>query len=198
MPCSRNVYATVVTLVVMAVCATAQAQTPTYSNIGRAPTDQEIKQWDIAIGPSGKELPPGSGTAKEGATIYQAKCAICHAPALEGTIYGSRLVGSKATLATATPMRTVGSFWAYSTTLWDYINRAMPRKPFKEGSLTANEVYALTAFVLQKNGIIQETDVMNATSLPRVEMPNHDGFLPPEPDWDWYQQFCRLGLCRPR
>ena len=158
--------------------AAAQAQTPDLPDIGRTPTDQEIRQWDIAIGPSGKELPPGRGTAKVGAAIYAAKCLICHGPSLEGTQYGSRLVGSKATLTTSTPMRTVGSFWAYATTLWDYINRAMPRAPFKEGSLTANEVYALTAFVLYKNGIVKERRGDRRPEPAAVQMPNRDGFLP--------------------
>jgi len=175
-----------------------RAQLPSYPNIGRAPTPEEIREWDIAVGPSGRELPPGRGTAKEGEPIYLAKCAICHAPTLEGTMYGSRLVGDHASLTTPRPVRTVGSFWAYATTVLDYINRAMPRSPFKEGSLTANEVYALTAFVLNKNGIIRDTDVMDAASLPKVHMPNRDGFVPARPDWSWYQRNCRLGLCRRR
>jgi cytochrome c len=173
----------------------ARAQMPNYPGIGRTPTAQEIGSWDIAIGPSGQGLPPGGGTAKDGALVYLAKCQICHGPALEGTQYGSRLVGSRATLTTATPARTVGSFWAYATTVWDYINRAMPRAPFKEGSLTANEVYATTAWILFKNGIVQETDRLDAASLPRVRMPNRDGFVPPEPDWTWYRQSCPLGKC---
>ena len=94
-------------------------------------------------------------------------------------------------------MRTVGSFWAYATTLWDYMNRAMPRTPFKEGSLTPNEVYALTAFVLFKNGIVAEDLVLDQATLPRVEMPNRDGFFPAKPDWPWYQSSCPLGRCQP-
>jgi cytochrome c len=95
-------------------------------------------------------------------------------------------------------VRTVGSFWAFATTLWDYINRAMPRAPFKEGSLTANEVYALSAFVLNRNGIIGEGDVMDARTVPQVRMPNRDGFVPPKPDWIWYERSCRFGRCDPR
>ncbi len=186
-----------VAFAIHALSAAARAQTPTYSSIGRTPTDQELRQWDIAIGPSGKGLPPGGGTAKEGEPIYVAKCLICHGPSLEGTQYGSRLVGSRATLTTPTPVRTVGSFWPYATTLWDYINRAMPRAPFKEGSLSANEVYALTAFVLYKNAIVKEEAVMDARSLPQVQMPNRDGFFPPKPDWQWYQTSCHLGRCQP-
>jgi S-disulfanyl-L-cysteine oxidoreductase SoxD len=180
-----------------ALCTVGVAQTPSYPGVGRTPTAGELQQWDFAISPSGKELPPGSGTAKTGAAVYATKCAVCHGPALTGTIYGSRLIGSRATLTTPTPMRTVGSFWAYATTLWDYVNRAMPRAPFKEGSLTPNEVYAVTAFVLFKNGIIEEDALIDARTLPQVQMPNRDGFLPSKPDWQWYQSSCPLGRCEP-
>lgn len=106
-------------------------------------------------------------------------------------------MGGKGTLTTPAPVRTIGSYWAFATTLWDYINRAMPRSPFQEGSLSANEVYALTAFLLYKNDIIQVTDVIDARSLPKVQMPNRNGYFPPRPDWKWYQRACRLGDCRP-
>lgn len=185
-------------LLLLAASQRAAAQAPAYTGIGRTPTAAEIRAWDIAVGPSGKELPSGSGTARDGAAIYSAKCAVCHAPALEGTKYGPPLIGSKATLVTSHPVRTVGSFWAFATTLWDYINRAMPRAPFKEGSLAPNEVYALTAFVLNKNGIIDATDVMDAKTLPQVRMPNRDGFVPPKPDWTWYERSCRFGRCNPK
>ena len=185
-------------LMLLAAPQHAAAQTRTYAGIGRTPTAAEIRAWDIAVGPSGKELPSGSGTAHAGAAIYTARCAVCHGPALEGTKYGPPLIGSRATLATSHPVRTVGSFWAFATTLWDYINRAMPRAPFKEGSLTPNEVYALTAFVLNKNGIIGSTDVMDARTVPQVRMPNRDGFVPAKPDWTWYQRSCRFGRCNPR
>lgn len=183
--------------VVLLSCIDTRAQTPDYQGIGRTPTSQELRQWDFAISPSGKELPPGSGTARQGESVYAAKCVLCHGPALEGTIYGPRLIGSKATLTTPTPVRTVGSFWAYATTVWDYINRAMPRPPFKEGSLTPSEVYAVTAFVLFKNGIVPADAVFDATTLPRVQMPNRDGFFPPKPDWQWYRDECHLGRCQP-
>ena len=178
--------------------AAAQSQTPTYPGIGRTPTDEQIRQWDIAVGPSGKELPPGRGTARTGAPIYMARCIVCHGPSLEGTLYGLRLVGGQGTLTTPAPIRTVGSYWAYATTLWDYINRAMPWIPVvTENSLSADDVYALTAFVLFKNGIIDEDAVIDAKTLPQVRMPNRDGFVPSRPDWRWYQQFCHLGNCRP-
>jgi mono/diheme cytochrome c family protein len=184
--------------VLLVARVSAQSQADPYSGIGRTPAATDVRAWDIAIGPSGKELPAGAGTARDGAPIYQTKCAVCHGPALEGTKYGPPLIGSRTTLATSRPVRTVGSFWAFATTLWDYINRAMPRAPFKEGSLTANEVYALSAFVLNRNGIIGEGDVMDARTVPQVRMPNRDGFVPPKPDWIWYERSCRFGRCDPR
>src|SRR5437016_4800293 len=110
-------------LVVMAACVGAHAQGLTY-NVGRAATDEEMKQWDIAITPGGKELPPGNGTAKQGAEVYKQKCASCHGPtATEGP--ATKLVGGLETLKTKTPVKTV-NYWPFATTVWDYINRAMP------------------------------------------------------------------------
>ena len=171
----------VVILVVTIASTGALAQVPSYQNLGRTPTPEEIRAWDISIGPAGKELPPGSGTAKEGAAIYGRKCAACHGPALEGGNGGPALVGGQGTLTTLRIERTVGSYWPFATTIWDYINRGMPVT--QRGSLSANEVYALTAFLLHKNGIIQESDVMNAKSLPEVRMPNRNNFIPLWPEW---------------
>jgi mono/diheme cytochrome c family protein len=174
------------------------AQTPSYTNVGRAPTKEEIQAWDISVGPDGKGLPPGNGTAKEGAPIFAAKCAICHGPNGEGAKIGPRLVGGKAdleTLTTLKPVRTVGGYWPYATTIWDYINRAMPRN--QSGTLTANEVYALTAFILAKSQIIKEDDVLDAKSLPKVQMPNRNGFVPARfadiPDEK--KRGCKQGVC---
>jgi cytochrome c len=163
-----------------ALALPAAAQTTPTIDLGRAATAEEIQAWDIAVGPAGKELPPGSGTAKEGAAIFARQCAACHGPTAEG---GSEkaLVGGKGTLATLNPRKTIGSYWPFAPIVWDYINRAMPR--FQEGTLSPNEVYSLTAFLLFRNGIIGENDVMNARTLPKVRMPNRDGFLPPKPEW---------------
>jgi S-disulfanyl-L-cysteine oxidoreductase SoxD len=119
-------------------------------------------------------LPPGSGTAAQGATVYAQKCQACHG---EKGVGGpnDRLVGGQGTLASKTPLRTVGSYWPYATTVFDYVRRAMPFvQPL---SLTDGEVYALTAYLLNVNGIIGEQDVMNAETLPRVKMPNRDNFI---------------------
>jgi len=157
------------------------AQSPTYG-LGRAATPSEIKAWDDAIHPDGRELPPGSGMATEGAKVYAAKCASCHGKTgTEGP--NDKLVGGQGTLNTAKPVKTVGSFWPYATTVWDYINRSMPFD--KPGSLSPDEVYSVTAYVLSLNKIIREDEVMNAKTLPQVRMPNRDGFIgDPRPDWE--------------
>src|SRR5258708_2923865 len=158
----------------------ALAQTPSYSNVGRTPTKEEIQAWDIGVGPDGKGLPAGQGSAKEGAPIYAAKCAACHGATGQGGAIGPRVVGGKAdteTLTTVRPVRSVGGYWPYATTVWDFINRAMPRG--QSGTLTPNEVYALTAFILAKSNIIKEDDVLDAMTLPKVQMPNRNGFVPP-------------------
>jgi S-disulfanyl-L-cysteine oxidoreductase SoxD len=177
------------------VSAAALAQAPDYRNVGRTPSQQEIRAWDIAIGPDGKELPPGSGTATGGAKIYANRCAACHGANLEGSPLGPRLEGGEGTFKTLYPVRTIGSYWPFATTLWDYINRAMPRN--QEGSLSADEVYSLTAFLLYRNKIIQEGDVIDAKSLPKVKMPNRDGFVPArlEDIHDLRKRGCRLGYC---
>ena len=161
-------------------CVAANAQAPNYG-VGRTPGAEEIRPYDIAIGPEGRELLPGRGTAREGAPVYAQRCASCHgATGTEGP--NDRLVGGQGTLASDRPVKTVGSYWPYATTIWDYINRAMPID--NPGSLTPNQVYALTAFLLFRNGIIQETTVMDRDSLPKVRMPNRDGFVPDtRPDW---------------
>jgi cytochrome c len=182
----------------LGTCVTALAQTPSYKGIGRAPTKEEIEAWDISIGPDGKGLPAGSGNAKEGAAIFVAKCAVCHGMSAEGGKIGPQLAADKAafeTLTTLKPVRVVGDYWPYATMVWDYINRAMPRN--QAGTLTANEVYALTAFILSKSKIIDDDDVLNAKTLPKVKMPNRNGFVPARfadiPDE--HKRGCRQGVC---
>jgi S-disulfanyl-L-cysteine oxidoreductase SoxD len=162
----------------LAACGVASAQSPTYK-VGRAPTEAELRAWDNVVGTDGKELPPGSGTAKDGAKVFTAKCSYCHgATGTEGP--APRLVGGVDSLSTKTPNPTLGSYWPFATTVWDYINRSMPRDA--EGSLTPDQVYAVTAFLLFKNGIVKETDVLDAKSLLKVQMPNRDGFYPSKPE----------------
>lgn len=161
-------------LVIVAAALPSAAQLPTYG-LGRAPTAEEIKAWDVTIPHDGKGLPPGSGTATLGKPIYVQRCASCHGERGEDPKYFV-LVGGRGTLNTDKPLKTIGSFWPYATTLWSYISRT---QPFGEpGSLTPAQVYAVTAYLLHLNGIIGEHDVMDARTLPAVKMPNRDGFVP--------------------
>ena len=191
----RCFYKLFVLFAALTAAAGAWAQAPNYKNVGRAPTPDEIQAWDRAVGPAGKELPAGSGTAKEGAEIFADKCAVCHGPAGEGSQMAPRLVGGKGTLKTPQPVLTVGSYWAFATTIFDFINKAMPRG--QEGSLKPDQVYALTAFLLYKNEIIKETDIIDAKTLPAIQMPNRDGFIPPQlaDIHDIKKRGCRLGHC---
>jgi mono/diheme cytochrome c family protein len=159
--------------------ATLSAQAPRYG-VGRPPTPDEIRALGSAIAPDGTGLPRGSGSVAAGRALFAAQCARCHGPDGEGQV-GPRLVGGQGTLATPRPLRTVGSFWPYATTLWDYVNRAMPFD--RPGMLEPSEVYAAVAYVLRLNGIIEDDRIMDATSLPKVKMPNRDGFIEdPRPD----------------
>ncbi len=169
----------IVALIIMAGIWPAAAQLPTYG-VGRPPTAEEVQAWDLTIPPDGQGLSPGSGTAALGKPIFVERCASCHGEKGEDPKY-IRLVGGQGSLATAQPVKTIGSFWQYATTLWSYIRRA---QPFDEpGSLTADQVYAVTAYLLHLNGIIGEQDVMDAKTLPLVKMPNRGGFVPdPRPD----------------
>jgi cytochrome c len=146
--------------------------------LGEAVESAEIARWDISIPPGGEGLPRGGGTARQGAPIYQAKCQSCHGEKGAGYL-ADPLAGGIGTLASRAPLRTVGSYWPYATTLFDYVRRAMPlANPL---SLTDDEVYAVSAYVLYLNGIIGEDVAMNAQTLPRVRMPNRDGFLADRP-----------------
>src|SRR5215813_4811300 len=155
------------------------AQSPTFG-VGRPATPDEIGDLRAAIAPDGTGLPEGSGTAAAGREVFDMQCARCHGMRAQGDV-GPALVGGQGTLATARPLKTVGSFWPYATTLWDYINRAMPFD--KPGLLKPSEVYAVAAYILNLNAIIGDNDVMDAKTLPKVKMPNRDGFVAdPRPD----------------
>jgi S-disulfanyl-L-cysteine oxidoreductase SoxD len=143
-------------------------------HLGVPVTPEEIAAWDISIGPDGAGLPPGSGTASAGEAIYAVKCIACHGEKGAGRP-NDQLVGGQGTINTPAAVRTVGSYWPYATTLFDYIRRAMPI--VQPQSLTDDEVYALTAYLLFLNGVIAESDVMDATTLPAVVMPNRDNFV---------------------
>ena len=183
--------------VILAAPAAGLAQSPTY-NVGKPLSQEEIKSFDFMIGPQGQQLPPGRGTAKEGAVIFAKRCEVCHGQNGEKGVLRRLVLGSP-----GKPYRgpfkdsekDSVAYYPYATIAWDYINRAMPVP--KPGSLTHDEVYSLVAFLLYRNGIVQETDVMDAKSLPKVQMPNRNGFLPNriEDLADLRKRGCRVGQC---
>jgi cytochrome c len=144
-------------------------------NLGRVATPDEIASWDIDVSPDGAGLPPGSGSAADGASVYQQKCLACHGA---GGVGGAapRLAGGIGTIGVPgkRPIKTVGSFWPYATSVFAYVRRAMPYD--KPKSLTDDELYAVTAYMLALNGLVGASDVMNAQTLPKVQMPNRNGF----------------------
>jgi cytochrome c len=142
--------------------------------LGAEVAEADLAAWDISIQPDGQGLPPGSGNAAGGAKIYAEKCIACHGADGSGQP-NDRLVGGQGTLTQVAQVRTIGSFWPYASTVFDYIRRAMPFQAPE--SLTNDEVYALTAYLLARNGIIRERDEMNARTLAKVRMPNRDGFI---------------------
>jgi S-disulfanyl-L-cysteine oxidoreductase SoxD len=146
---------------------------------GRPATAEEIAGWDIDVAADGTGLPPGSGTVQQGEELYARLGATCHGAKGEGTDQAPALVGGIGTLDTDQPVKTVGSYWPYAPTLFDYIHRAMPAD--NPQSLTPNEVYALCAYLLFLNGIVPEDAVMDAQTLPQVVMPNYAGFTSPDP-----------------
>src|SRR5262249_17689484 len=158
---------------ILAFTATASAQAPQF---GQPIAPADIAPWDISITPDGAGLPSGRGSAAQGEAIFAAKCQACHGEKGAGRP-NDTLVGGQGSLAAGkTPAKTVGSYWPYATTLFDYSRRAMPFQESK--SLTDDEVYAVSAYILNLNGIIGRDDVLDAQSLPKVAMPNRDGFIP--------------------
>ncbi len=174
---------TIVALAVAATlsCAVAASADQRYG-FGRPPTQQEISGWNIdARGPDGKGLPPGRGSVKQGEQLFADKCASCHGDFGEGNGRMPELVGGRGSLAKENPIKTVGSYWPYAPTLFDYIRRAMPFTAPQ--SLSNDEVYALTAYILNLNGIVPQGAVLDAGSVAAIKMPNRNGFVPdPRPD----------------
>src|SRR5216684_4952672 len=162
---TRSFLGLAVMLAVALSAGVAFAQTP---NLGKPISPAEIAAWDINVLPDGSGLPPGSGTPADGARIYAAKCSACHGPEGKGGVNG-RLVGGDP-IKTIDAEKTIANFWPYATTLFDYIRRAMPWP--QPRTLSNDEVYALTAFILAENKLIGAAAVMNARTLPQVKMPN--------------------------
>jgi mono/diheme cytochrome c family protein len=150
----------------------ARAQSP--YGIGRPATAEEIAGWNIDVGRDGSNLPEGRGSVSQGRDVFAQQCASCHGEKGEGDL-GDRLVGGQGTLGTAKPIRTVGSYWPYATTLFDYIRRAMPQNAPQ--SLSNDDVYAVSAYILSLNGLLAADAALDAKSLAAIKMPNRDRFV---------------------
>lgn len=159
---------------------------PLHLELGTTPSPEELARMS-SIPPDGRGLPPGQGTYAEGEKIYAEACAGCHGDQLQGiATAGDKLIGGRGTLASEAPVKTVESYWPYATTLFDYVKRAMPLSA--PGSLKNDEIYAVTAFILGEAKIIDKSAVMDAKTLPEVEMPNRNGFVPdPRPEIELYR-----------
>ena len=163
-------------VLVAALLAAPAATAADAPKLGQLVAPADLAAWDSSIAPDGIGLPPGGGTSAQGEAIYAGKCQACHGEKGAGKP-NDVLVGGIGSLAPGqTPAKTVGSYWPYATTLFDYIRRAMPFNEPK--SLTADETYAVSAYILTLNGIIGANDLLDAQSLPKVKMPNRDGFIP--------------------
>ena len=173
---SHRTHLAAAVLAMAAVCAQAQAQT---YGIGLLASERDLAAWNIDVTPDGAGLPPGSGSVTLGKQVYEHQCAACHGLKGEGKP-ADALVGGHGSLKGAgvngkPPLKTIGSFWPYATTVFDFINRAMPYNAPQ--SLKADEVYAVTAYLLHLNGIVPADAVLDARTLPQVRMPNRDGFV---------------------
>lgn len=169
-----------IALAALLLSAAATAHAAERYGIGRPATPSEIAGWNIDIDRHGDNLPSGRGSVDRGRTVFAEQCASCHGADGQGGV-GDRLAGGQGTLATANPVRTVGSYWPYATTLFDYIRRAMPQNAPQ--SLSNEDVYAVSAYVLHLNGLVPADAALDAQTLPAVRMPNRDNFVDdPRPD----------------
>lgn len=174
----REFYAAMLAVAALAGATSALAENP--YGIGRPATPAEIAGWNIDIDRYGNNLPPGSGSVSHGHKVFDQQCAACHGAKGEGGV-GDRLVGGQGTLATAKPVRTVGSYWPYAPTLFDYIRRAMPQNAPQ--SLSNDDVYAVSAYILNLNGLLAADATLDARTLSAIKMPNRDKFVgDPRPD----------------
>jgi S-disulfanyl-L-cysteine oxidoreductase SoxD len=176
---NRAAAAAVTLTLCVAAGAAAAGDSP---NLGKPITEKDISYWDIAILPDGTGLPPGRGTAAEGAKLYEQQCQACHAEGGKGggAPGAGALVGGAPLTDGIDTVKTIKNYYAYATTVFDYIRRAMPFQAPR--SLSDDEVYALTAYILSENKLIGANDVMDAKTLPQVKMPNRDNFIMPYPD----------------
>jgi cytochrome c len=168
----RETCGVAVAIALGAFASEAQAQSP--YGIGRLATAAEIAGWNIDVGRDGRNLPQGGGSVSHGREVFAQQCASCHGDKGEGGL-GDRLAGGQGTIATAKPIRTVGSYWPYAPTLFDYIRRAMPQNAPQ--SLSDDDVYAVSAYILNLNGLVGADATLDAKSLSAVKMPNRDSFV---------------------
>lgn len=142
--------------------------------LGRPVDAQEVARWDLSVFPDGRGLPAGRGTVVEGTSLFRQHCAACHGTGGRGAS-AEELAGGTEPLTSPTPDKTIGLYWPYATTIFDFVRRAKPMTA--PGTLSADQVYAITAYLLYANGVLGETAELDATTLPRVRMPNRDGFI---------------------
>lgn len=164
----------IVALVLLGLASAESAQAQSSYGIGRPATPTEIAGWNIDIDRHGDNLPPGSGSVSQGRKIFNEQCAACHGAKGEGGV-GDKLAGGQGTLATPEPIRTVGSYWPYAPTLFDYIHRAMPQNAPQ--SLSNQDVYAVAAYILNLNGLLPADATLDARTLSAIKMPNRNGFV---------------------
>ena len=163
-----------IALAILSGIGASEAQAQSAYGIGRPATAAEIAGWNIDVGRDGSNLPEGSGSVSRGREVFAQQCASCHGEKGEGGV-GDRLVGGQGTIGTTKPIRTVGSYWPYAPTLFDYIRRAMPQNAPQ--SLSDEDVYAVSAYILNLNGVVGADATLDAKSLAAIKMPNRDGFV---------------------
>jgi mono/diheme cytochrome c family protein len=164
------------TFVLLFIASAALAgETPLAPELGKPMTPAEVAKWDLSVFPDGTGLPDGKGTADQGAVIYKEQCERCHGANGRGAT-AEELVAEPQPLTTPYASKAIGPYWPYATTIFDYVRRSMP--PDAPGTLTADQVYAITAYLLAANEVIPKDAEMNANTLPKVKMPNRNGF-----DW---------------
>jgi len=173
---------TAIATTLLAGSAFAQ-QSRTY-DLGQPAQPAQISAWDIDVRADGAGLPPGQGSVAQGQAIFTKSCAACHGSQGQGGA-ADPLVGGFGTLASAKPIRTVGSYWPYATTLYDYIHRAMPFNAPR--SLSPDQIYAISAYILYLNHVIPQSTVLSRTTLPLIKMPNRNGFITKDPRPDVHE-----------
>jgi mono/diheme cytochrome c family protein len=187
---------TLLAAVLVALSGAAFAASPGHYGYGAPATPDQIAGWDIDARPDGVGLPPGSGSVEKGANVYADQCTACHGTFGEGEGRFPKLAGGEGTLTSERPEPSVGSYWPFAVTLFDYINRAMPFP--SPHTLSADDVYALTAYVLNINNIVANNFVADRNSLPKVKMPNHDHFIWQDPRPDTSAKECMKDCADPK